>query len=211
MRCRSLALLAGLGLALIVGCGGGDGAKTTSPQAAASGAVPSDPIARVVYEFFDAVRQGKTAEANQRLTPLALQRITELDMNIAPPGSPTARFEVGAVKTRENDHALVELTWTDVDADGNPYQEPILCELRVNDGQWRICGMAQDLGPGQPPMVMDFESLEGIAPQQTAAGQGAAPGAATPGQAPAGSQPVAGAPEQGKEIARDPFQQPVQR
>jgi hypothetical protein len=71
--------------------------------------------------------------------------------------------------------------------------------------------MAQDLGPGQPPMVMDFESLEGIAPQQTAAGQAATPGATAPGKTPAASQPVAGAPAPGKEIARDPFQQPVQR
>jgi hypothetical protein len=204
MRCRSIALFATFGLACLVGCGGGS--ESATPTAGSSGNVPSDPIAKVVYEFFDAVRQGQTAQANQRLTPLALQRITELDMNIAPPGSPTARFQVGPVRTVENEHALVELTWTDVDADGKPYNEPILCELRICEGQWRICGMAQDLGPGVPPMVMDFESLEGIAPQQTAqatqpaAGQGAvaAPAAAAPAEA-------------SKEVARDPFQQPVQR
>ncbi len=205
MRCRLFALLAGLTLPLAIGCGGsGGGAPATANSGAPSGSVPGDPIARVVYDFFDAVRQGHTAEANQRLTPLALQRITELDMNVTPPGSPTARFQVGVVKTVENDHALVELTWTDVDADGQRYSEPILCELRVCDGQWRICGMAQDLGPGQPPMVMDFESLQGIAPQAPPAGQAMAGAAAAPPTASDEATP-------GKEIARDPFQQPVQR
>ncbi|HYO24826.1 MAG TPA: hypothetical protein VEQ85_07745 [Lacipirellulaceae bacterium] len=199
-------MLAVLGLGSLVGCGGSS--EPGAPAAGTSGAAPTDPIALAVYEFFDAVREGRTADANQRLTPLALASITKLDMNIAPPGSPTAAFQVGAVTTRENDHALVALTWTDVDADGKPYQEPILCELKVCDGQWRICGMAQDRGPGQPPMIMDFESLEGIAGPQTApasAAAGVAPGA--PGGA---ASPTAGQ-VPAREATRDPFQQPVQR
>lgn len=211
MRCRSIVLVVALGLAGAVGCGGGEANQlTATPAAGASGTIPTDPIARVVYEFFDAVRQGRTQDANQRLTPLALERITELDMNIAPPGSPTARFQVGPVKTVQNDHALVELTWTDLDADGKPYDEPILCELRTVDGQWRICGMAQDLGPDQPPMVMDFESLEGIAPRETGNGQGVASTAATQG-APAPAIGSTATPSPTKEVARDPFQEPVTR
>ena len=198
MRCPVVGLVWSLCLVSIVGCGG---SSSEGPAAvSAAGAVPSDPIARVVYDFFDAVRQGRSTEANRLLTPLALQRITELDMNIAPPGSPTARFRVGAVKTVQNDHALIELTWTDLDADGQPYDEPILCELRICDGQWRICGMAQDLGPDQPPMILDFESLPAADDKQPAA---AGTTVATP--AASGSDAVQ------KEIARDPFQQPVQR
>jgi hypothetical protein len=209
MRCRSFALVFALGFSLAVGCGGDDAnSPAATPVAGTSGAVPNDPIARVVYEFFDAVRQGRTADANKLLTPLALERITSMDMNIAPPGSPTARFQVGSVKTVQGDHALVELTWTDLDADGKPYDEPILCELRTINGLWRICGMAQDLGPGQPPMVMDFESLEGIAPRQTANGtQDVASTGAT--QSPPAVGAAAAAPD--KEIARDPFQEPVTR
>jgi hypothetical protein len=203
MRQSLIAYLAALSLAFTVGCGGSQTGPTAAATPGTSGAAPADPVAKVVFEFFDAVRLGRTAEANQRLTPLALQRITELEMNIAPPGSATASFQVGAVTQRQNDHALVSLVWSDVDADGKPYNEPILCEVRdVGGGQWRICGMAQDLGPGQPPMVLDFESLAGSAPQTTAqanpaaaqAGGIAPPGAVAPGQ-PVGP------------VAQDPFLQ----
>jgi hypothetical protein len=206
MRCRLLAAFTAVSCALVVGCGSKDTAATA--DVGPSGTIPSDPIARVVYEFFDAVRQGHTAEANKWLTPLALQRITEQQMNVTPPGSPTARFQVGPVKHVENANAVVELTWSDVDADGKRYTEPKMwCELRVCDGQWRICGMAQDLGPNRTPMVMDFESLQGIAPTgpakiAPAAGAIAAPAAgAAPAQAPAPSQ----------QMAQDPFQAPSQR
>jgi hypothetical protein len=206
---RSLAhLLAVLSLGFFAGCGGSDTpapnatAKAVTPAAApgTSGQMPEDPIARVVYEFFDAVRQGRTVEANQRLTPLALERITAHNMNIAPPGSATASFQVRGVTQRENDHALVRLTWSDVDSDGKAYNESIFCELKISDGQWRICGMAQDLGPNTAPMVMDFESLAGISTQDPA--KVAAPTAGTiPAQ---GALP-------GKQVAQDPFQAPVQR
>lgn len=197
MRCRSLGLLSLLGVSFLIGCGG---SGTSAPVAGTSGSAPSDPIALVVYEFFNAVRQGQTAAANQWLTPLALQRITEQDMNIAPPGSATASFQVGQVTTRENDHALVSLVWSDLDSDGKPSTEHLLCELRVSEGQWRICGMAQDLGPGQPPAVLDFEQYETPAVAQ-------APAKTPPGPtavAPFGTGPT-------KEMATDPFQQPVQR
>lgn len=198
MRCRLFAAFTALSCALVVGCGSKDTGATA--DAGPSGTIPSDPIARVVYEFFNAVRQGQTAEANKWLTPLALQRITEQQMNVTPPGSPTARFQVGQVRTVEGDHALVELTWSDVDTDGKRYNEPLmLCELRQVEGQWRICGMAQDFGPNQPPMVMDFESPAAPAPPAPVQGAPAAGQAAAPGA------PVAGP------VAQDPFQAPVQR
>jgi hypothetical protein len=203
---RTLTLLMALALGCAAGCGGGESApQAAAPQVGASGTVPSDPAARVVWEFFDAVRQGRAADANRCLTPLSLQRITEQEMNITPPGSTTARFQVGEVKARQNDHSLVELTWTDLDADGNPYDDHILCELRVCDGQWRICGMAQDQGPGVEPMVLDFESPQGIGPRPPQVGQ--SPASATAAAPPAASD----AASQAKELARDPFQQPVQR
>jgi hypothetical protein len=209
MRRSLLASFAVVSLGLLAGCGGSETpaanatAKAVTPAAApgTSGQVPSDPIAQVAYEFFDAVRQGRTVEANQRLTPLALERITAHNMNIAPPGSPTASFQVKGVTQRENDHAVVGVTWSDVDADGKPYNESIFCELKICDGQWRICGMAQDLGPNTTPMLMDFESLAGIAPQDPAKA------AAAPAQGPA----VAPGAQPGKQVAQDPFQAPVQR
>jgi hypothetical protein len=205
MRQSFLACFAALVIALTVGCGGSQTGQTTAAKPGTSGSAPADPIAKVVFEFFDAVRLGRTAEANQRLTPLALQRITELEMNIAPPGSQTASFQVGTVTQRQNDHALVSMVWSDIDADGKPYNEPSLCELRVCEGQWRICGMAQDLGPGHAPMVIDFESIGGSTPQTTAQ---ANPAAVQPsGVAPAGAtSPVQPGQPVGP-VALDPFLQ----
>src|SRR5262245_54025456 len=110
MRCRLFAAFAALSLGLMSGCGG---SKTDPASAGAGSAVPADPIARVVFDFFDAVRQGHTSEATKLLTPLALERITASGDNIAPPGSATASFKVSGVTKREGDHALVALTWTD--------------------------------------------------------------------------------------------------
>src|SRR5262245_4828701 len=97
MRSRLFAALSALCLFGLVGCGGSETAAPVAATPGTSGATPSDPVARVVFDFFDAVRQGNTAAAHQFLTPLSLQRITALDMNIAPPGSATASFQVGKV------------------------------------------------------------------------------------------------------------------
>lgn len=201
--------LATIGVA--IGCGGSDApapaASTTvgagaitADQVVTSAEVPNDPIARVVYEFLNAVRQGDTAVASNHLTPLALQRTNEMDFVFAPPGSPTARFEVGAAEMVEKDKAVVDSVWTDLDADGKPQSEPTLWALRQTEGQWRISGMAAEMGPNQPPMVIDFENPETMAPQKPIDPKmivGPAPGG--PGAPPS------------SEVARNPFDQPAQR
>jgi hypothetical protein len=147
-------------LAITAGCG----SQGTSGSTAA-GPVPSDPVAQVVYEFLEAVRCGDTETSSLRLTPLALQRTNELDLNFSPPGSPTARFAVGAVEMIDAEKAVVECTWTDQDADGVPRDEKITWALKLNAGTWRISGMAADMGPDQPPVVMDFENPGQLAPR----------------------------------------------
>ena len=209
MRIAMWAAVAAVGFS--VGCGGSDASKPAASAPAANGAaaageIPSDPIGRVVYDFLESVRIGKGEDAASKLlTPLALQKIQEQDLNIAPPGSPTARFVVNHVEMLENgDHAVVQSTWTDVDADGKQYQEPIYCALRICDGQWRIHGMAQEM--------IDFESLDAMleaeqkeldqmSPANVPADQLAAPGGQT---APAGEQPAAS-------VASDPFNQTAPR
>lgn len=145
-------LFALITLTFIAGCGS---QNTTNPSPASA---PSDPVARVVYEFLEAVRTGDTETASSRLTPLALQRTTELDLNFSPPGSATARFEVGAVEMVDAEKAVVECVWTDNDADGKPRDEKITWALKLNAGEWRISGMAADMGPDELPVVMDFEN-----------------------------------------------------
>jgi hypothetical protein len=209
MRIAKWAAVAAIGFS--VGCGGSDAPAPSATNGAASGnavatpgpsgEIPSDPVGRVVYDFLESVRMGQGENAAAKLlTPLALQKIQEQDLNIAPPGSPTARFKVTHVEMMEGDRAVVESTWSDVDADGKPYQEPIYCALRICDGQWRIHGMAQYMGEGQQPMVIDFENLDALIEQQPA------PQNVPKDQlvAPAGEQPAAS-------VATDPFNQPAQR
>lgn len=203
MRIAMWAALAAIGCS--VGCGGSEtpapAASTAAATARPSGEIPSDPVGRVVYDFLESVRMGQGENAAVKLlTPLALQKIQEQDLNIAPPGSPTARFQVNHVEMMEGDRAVVESTWSDVDADGKTYQEPIYCALRICDGQWRIHGMAQYMGEGQDPMVIDFENLDALMEEQPA------PQNVPQDQlvAPAAGQPAAS-------VATDPFNQPATR
>lgn len=153
MRCYPVQILALSLIALSAGCG-----SQNSSSSSAGGGVPSDPVAQVVYEFLSAVRAGETETASERLTPLALKRTSELELNFSPPGSDTATFRVGAVEMIDADKAVVESTWKDLDADGQPQEEKITWALKLNGGHWRISGMAAELGEDQPPIVMDFEN-----------------------------------------------------
>jgi hypothetical protein len=181
MRSSLIHFLALQLLAVSIGCG-----TRSIPSDSAGGNVPSDPVAKVVYEFLSAVRSGDTETASVRLTPLALQRTSELELNFSPPGSATATFQVGAVEVIDADKAVVESTWMDLDADGKPHEEKITWALKLNQGQWRISGMAAELGEDQPPVVMDFEN---------------------PGQfaAPASQGQNSAAPRQASQPQQDPF------
>jgi hypothetical protein len=211
MRSQLVAMLALFGLAF--GCGQSEAPKPAAQdvkaetdkaisEAAAkmAAAVPSDPIAKVVYEFLDAVRQGDTNAAGQRLTPLALKRTSEQDLVFAPPGSATASFKVGDVEMIETEKAVVDSVWTDLDADGKPHDEPTLWALKLTDGQWRISGMMAEMGPGQMPVPIDFENPESMA----------APKAADPSTLASPNATSPAAKTEG-EIARNPFDQPAQR
>ena len=62
---------------------------------------------------------------------------------MAPPGSDTARFEVGSVEYVVKDElAHVDSTWTDVGDDGKPHTDEIIWALRLDAQGWRIAGMA---------------------------------------------------------------------
>src|SRR5262245_48847394 len=135
------AVLAGL----TVGCSGGGSAPAPG--------VPSNPAAKTVYQFLDAVRQNKP-EAGQYLSPLALKLTQELDFVFAPPASSTAAFEIGDVISDEDPTQVGVLTyWRDVDADGKPFEEEILWGVKQVDGQWRICAMMYQPDPAVEKLV----------------------------------------------------------
>jgi len=125
---------------------------------AVSGCAKTESPADVVADFLEAVRLGNSESASTRLTPLALQRIKENNMGFAPPASETAQFSVGEVEMFEEDKAFVDSVWTELDADGKSFDEPMTWGLRLTDVGWRISGMAAHMGPDQPPILVDFEN-----------------------------------------------------
>jgi len=178
-------------LSVIVGCSGAD----SSADGSAGRNVPNEPIARVVHDFWEAVRTGDVQAATDLLTPLAIKCISDNDYAFAPPASNTARFQVGRSEQIERDKAIVESIWTDVDADGQPQDEKITLALRLVGGKWRISGMAADLGPNQPPMVMNLEDpAEFFGPQK-----------------PSRPRQIDAVERQADQGASDPFQQPLTR
>lgn len=178
--------------------------------APAAPAAPQVPPNTVVFQFLEAVRTGNDKGAEGMLTDLARKKTQEMDLMVAPPGSPTAKFEVGATEVAEQGQlAYVESRWTDVGADGKPEVNDFVWALRMDNGQWRIGGVATQPYPNMPFLQLDFENpeemikqtqlaeqeyqkrLNGGQPGQIAAG---ANGAAVPGAA----APTVGAPTAGQ-------------
>jgi len=167
------------------------GCSGSNPPTKAETNSPAD----VVSEFLEAVRLGNSESASEKLTPLALQRIQENDMDFAPPASETATFRVGKVEMFEQDKAFVESVWIERDADGKTYDETMTWGLRFTDLGWRISGMAAHMGPDQPPVIVDFEN-----PGQLV----------DPRSTPSPSQQD-GVPRQAAQPSQDPFNQSVPR
>jgi hypothetical protein len=113
-----------------------------------------------VYQFLAAIRGGDDRKTEAMFTNLARAKIAEMQYNVTPPGSDTARFEVGKVEYLADDGARVEATWSDLDNDGNRQTENMLWMVRREPEGWRIAGMAANVFPGEPPVLLDFENLQ---------------------------------------------------
>jgi hypothetical protein len=157
-----------------------------------------------VREFLEAVRKGDDALAELLLTDVAREETRKHDLSVAPPGSDTAKFEVGKVEyVAANEVAHVESVWTDIGEDGQPQSDPIIWMLRRDPAGWRIAGMATKIFKDELPLLLDFENPEDmIRKQQMAEAElqrraaGGAPNAAATG--PAATGPAApGATKQG--------------
>jgi len=158
-RMLSLAFLA----ATIAGCGGSEDSEPADPageggdQAALSETAPPE---AAIGKFLEAVRVGNDQKAAGMFTPLARERVAEMDIQVAPPGSDTARFSVGEVEFLAEDGARVAATWTDLDENGNPQTDDMTWMVRRESEGWRVAGMATVVFPGEPPLLLDFEKPE---------------------------------------------------
>lgn len=178
MRCRYWMLLVVILPVGLAGCGNsGDpanrpaatdqaaqGDEGTGEQAQAAPQL-SEPAA-ALYAFLEAVRTGDDQKADSMLTALARKKTAEMNMVVAPPGSDTARFEVGKVDYLPEDRASVVCTWTDRDDSGKPRTDEITWVLRKEPEGWRIGGMVATMFSDRPPTFLNFEDPEDMLRQQ---------------------------------------------
>jgi hypothetical protein len=127
--------------------------------AAASSAAPIEvaPPDVAVRQFLEAIRIGDHKQAEAMLTAVARQKTMEMDLLVAPPGSPTANFTIAGVEVIENQVAHVGCVWTDTGDNGKPQTNEFVWALRRQPEGWRVAGVAVQLFPNQPPVLLDFE------------------------------------------------------
>ena len=167
-------LLLGVLCAGVIGCGGGGDNPATTADSQPPGdqegsggtAVATAKPEAAVFEFLEAVRTGDDETTAKMLTHRARTKTTERNMEVAPPGSDTARFEVGAVEYVDQDGARVSSTWTDQDANGKPRSDDIVWMVRREPEGWRIAGMAATVFPGEPPLLLNFEDPDDMIRKQ---------------------------------------------
>jgi len=177
MRCTHWMLLLAFVAAVAAGCGGSDGSDESSTPGDARMQTGAGPVegeqartasgesvgpAEAVAQFLDAVRRGDDEAAAVMFTPLAREKAAEMNIQVAPRGSDTARFEVGKVEYVRQDLARVESVWTDLDQDGGLRTDEMAWMLRREPEGWRVAGMAATVFQGEPPLLLNFEN-----PQET--------------------------------------------
>jgi len=166
MRYRHGMLLLALGAAVAAGCGGSGQSPSSSisdqPQSGATASAEQVGPAETVTAFLDAVRRGDDVTAAAMFTETARQRASQMNIEVAPQGSDTARFGVGEVEYVDDALARVQSTWTDYDQEGQLRTDEMAWMLRREPEGWRVAGMAATVFPGESPLLLDFEN-----PQET--------------------------------------------
>jgi len=152
--------------ALSAGCGGSgetDDSSTSQAdpsQAGASGAGDAPDPAEAVTVFLEAVRRGDDAKAAAMFTETARQKASEMNIEVAPKGSDTARFQIGQVEYVDQALAKVPSTWSDYDPQGELRTDNMAWMVRREPEGWRVAGMAATVFEGEPPLLLDFENPE---------------------------------------------------
>ena len=149
----------------VMGCGGSDETGPAGDGEAQSGGGAGggqNGPAAAVFEFLEAVRSGNDEKAATMLTKMARQKTAELNMEVAPPGSDTAEFEVGKVEYLDADRSGARVTsaWSDLDEKSQKRTDEIVWMVRREPEGWRIAGVAATVFEGEPPLLLNFEDPE---------------------------------------------------
>lgn len=155
---------------LSIGCQQTSPSATDASVAGGSEKTSAAPVGdgpdAAVYRFLEAFRAGNDTQTAQMLTPTARKKVAEHNMSVAPPGSDTARFEIGTVQLLDPDGARVTVKWTDLDEQGKPSTADVVWCLRKVDEGWRVAGVIAPVFEGEPPVVLNFEDPEDMLRKQ---------------------------------------------
>ena len=130
--------------------------STTAQTTADSYGSPMD----VVSQFLDEIRRGGAdSRANDLLTVKAQSELKRIGQSVQPIGSPDAGFQVTRFEIMPDDanSALVHSIWNEPNGSTTSKFQVVWAVHREPVG-WRISGLAMELDPNQPPMVIDFEN-----------------------------------------------------
>ncbi|TWT88806.1 hypothetical protein Mal64_22940 [Pseudobythopirellula maris] len=167
---RKLTVIATLSSAAMgVGCGGSDtppASSSSTPSGAPAGPTlgspTGGPIGEAAQAFMRAVIEGDTDMAARQLTPAAIE-LAEQGGGFSPVGFDIERFTMGEVRQVSDTEAAVQFTLSEPGAE---VTEEICCLMRYEGQRWGVAGVAAEIGPGQPPAVISFETPEGSPPAQ---------------------------------------------
>lgn len=192
---KSLAPLATLALSLLLlsGCGGPaatESSNTPEPKPSTESETriadipPVDAEPNVVVStFLASLREGNDLTASALLTDVARDETARANLEVKPPGSPSAQYQVGGVSyvTGNKERAHVSSVWTDTYEDGVTETYNVTWVLRHQPNGWRIAGLATKPQPNAPEMFLNFENPEEmLARVQQAEGQPTTETAANP-------------------------------
>ena len=160
-------------ISMPLGCGGN--AEQSSKTATTSGS-NGNPVAsaeaskaiitpnEIFAMFADSIRRGDRETVNKLITEASRTEIQKQGIDLDPPGSPEASYKIGEFRFSDDDKdsGFVESLWIEPAQDGNPPQSTeVVWGVRLENGGWRICGLAIDMGKDQPAALVNFEDLEG--------------------------------------------------
>lgn len=177
MRQLARMLVFGAICGMLAGCGQSTPSGTSESSSTGSSSSPSataqesskpkyEGPAGAVYDFLEAVRKGDDTTAERMLTSQARKKTQEMNMVVSPPGSDTARFEIGKITMLDANRAEVVCKWSDREADGTLRTDEIIWLVRQEPEGWRVAGMAATVFPDQPPYPLNFEDPEDMLRQQ---------------------------------------------
>lgn len=143
------------------GCSNSDStappAATNTPKAPAKPEGADHPATVSASQFLNALANGDEATATARLTPLAAEQIGKSGKRFAFSAVDSAKFQLTKLWQPKTDEAAVEFHMSAA-ADGESVEFDLCCFMRNVDGDWRLGGIAYDLGGGQQPVIVNYEA-----------------------------------------------------